>query len=102
ELFGPKVAARMFTSEEIKHAKTVVRAEDELFVSFGELHPEKAVCQLCIPFSANVGYATLLAVGYYLIGQIQRQHPPYFKKNLIDYTRRASEMFGEEITVIVE
>jgi hypothetical protein len=35
ELFGPLVHTRVFTSEEIKHAKTVISSDNQCFISFG-------------------------------------------------------------------
>jgi len=55
-----------------------------------------------IPLPENAGYAAMMAIGYYVIAQIQKQHPPYFKKNIALYTEKASKVFGDEIKVIVE
>ena len=103
ELFGRRIARDVETSEYMKHAVTVVPSE-ELFISFGEKNtiwgePEK---RLHIPLPENVGYATMMAIGYYVIAQIQKQHPPYFKENIALYTEKASKVFGSEIKVIVE
>jgi hypothetical protein len=103
ELFGPKLVGRSFTREEIKHAKTVIHSDMELFVTLGT---EGAVAnnghEYAVPLAPAAGPAELMAAGYYIIGQIQRQHPPYFKEALADYVTRASEAFGEEITPMVE
>ncbi|MBI4426346.1 MAG: hypothetical protein HY567_02110 [Candidatus Kerfeldbacteria bacterium] len=103
ELFGRKIARDVETSEYMKHAVTVVPA-DELFVSFGEENrmwgqPEN---RLNVPLPADAGYAAMMAVGYYVIGQIQKSHPPYFKENIADYTEQASKMFGHTISPIVD
>ena len=58
--------------------------------------------RLHIPLPENAGYATIIAIGYYVIAQIQKQHPPYFKENIALYTEKASKVFGGEIKVIVE
>lgn len=103
ELFGSRVSARAFTHEESKHARTVVPSNTECFVSFGEENhvfgSEKN--RLHIPLPENIGYAALMAIGYYVIGQIQKQHPPYFKENIVAYAKQASAFFGETITPIV-
>jgi hypothetical protein len=104
ELFGPYVCGRIFTSEEIKHAKTVVPSGDELFVSFGVWNHDfglpKNRLDIALPRGAHYGAA--LAIGYYVIGKIQKAHPPYFKNNIESYCRAASEIFGEGINPIVE
>jgi len=103
ELFGRRISRDVETSEYMKHAVTVVPS-NELFVSFGEENtiwgePEK---RLHIPLPENAGYAAMMAIGYYVIAQIQKQHPPYFKENIALYTKKASKVFGSEVKVIVE
>lgn len=104
ELFGSKVSGRVFTLEQAKHAKTVVPSEKECFISFGErndLFGEEGN-RIHIPLPNNVGYGALMAISYFLIGQIQKQHPPYFKENIAVYAKAASKMFGHTIMPIVE
>jgi len=103
ELFGRKIARDVETSEYMKHAVTVVPS-GELFVSFGEENtmwgePDQ---RLHIPLPENAGYAAMMAIGYYVIAQIQKQHPPYFKDNITLYTEKASNVFGSIINPIVE
>jgi len=103
ELFGRRIARDVETSEYMKHAVTVVPS-DELFISFGEENttwgePDK---RLCIPLLENAGYAAMMAIGYYVVAQIQKQHPPYFKENITIFTEKASKIFGSEISPIVE
>jgi len=103
ELFGRRIARDVETSEYMKHAVTVVPS-NELFVSFGEENtmwgePDQ---RLHIPLPENAGYAMMMAIGYYVIAQIQKQHPPYFKENIALYVEKASKVFGSEIKVIVE
>jgi hypothetical protein len=103
ELFGRKIARDVETSEYMKHAVTVVPS-NELFVSFGEKNtiwgePER---RLHIPLPENAGYPAIMAIGYYVIAQIQKQHPPYFKANIAEYVKQVSKIFGSEIKVIVE
>ena len=104
ELFGPKLVGRVFTSEEVKHAKTVVSSETECFISFGEENiffgsPEHRVH---IPLPEYAGPAMMLMIGYFVIGQIQKQHPPYFKEHITSYTNQISEIFNQDITPVVE
>lgn len=103
ELFGRKIARDVETSEYMKHAVTVVPS-DELFVSFGEKNnmwgePSE---RLHIPLPENAGYAAMMAIGYYVIAQIQKSHPPYFKENIAAYTEKVSKVFGSKIDSIVE
>ena len=103
ELFGRRIARDVETSEYMKHAVTVVPS-NELFIRFGEENtmwgePDQ---RLHIPLPENAGYAAMMAIGYYVIAQIQKQHPPYFKENIALYTEKASKVFGGEIKVIVE
>jgi hypothetical protein len=103
ELFGTKLFARFFTPEEIKHAKTIVPNEQELFIS---MTPEgnnwgEGGSRWPIELPTG-GYLEALAVAYHLIGHIQRQHPPYFKENLPRYCEDISHVFGHEIKPIVE
>lgn len=104
ELFGPFVQGRVFTEEEIKHAKTVVSSRNECFISLGV--PNKwfglAKNRIAVPLPEAANYGTLLAVAYTVVGAIQRNHEPYFKKNIVEYTERAAELFGHEINPIVE
>lgn len=104
ELFGGRVAFRAHTLEESKHAKTVVPYEKECFVCFGDENerfgtPEQRVH---IPLPEGAGAAAVMALGYGVIGAIQRQHPSYFKEHIAGYVKEASNLFGEEIKVIVE
>lgn len=103
ELFGPHVHGRTFTLEEVKHAKTVVTGSEQCFISFGEGQPIGTPgLKLTIPLPKDFGPAALIAIGYYVIGHIQRAHPPYFKENIAAYTKEASQFFGQEIAVIAE
>ena len=104
ELFGPRIVGRVFTSEEIKHAKTVVSAGDELLSGLGVHNEDFGLTQnrINISLSAESSYGEVLAVGYYLIGQIQKSHPPYFKNSLEEYTNKISKIFNQDIKPIVE
>lgn len=104
ELFGTRLNARFYTPEEIKHAKTVVPNDAELFISFT---PEgdawgQGGGRFAVPMSKGDGFLDALALTYHLIGQIQKAHPPYFKENIVRYCDETSRIFGTEIKPIVE
>lgn len=101
ELFGPRVSGRVFTVEQAKHAKTVVPSDKELFISFCWKNVLFGKHRWDVPLPNDAGYGTLMATGYYVIGQIQKQHPPYFKRNIEKYCQEASKVFGERIGVMV-
>lgn len=104
ELFGGRVLGRVFTVEEIKHAKTVVPYDQELFISFGVANdyfglPEN---RLALSVDSAAGLAAAFSLLYFTVGQIQAGKPPYFKDNLVSYCAEASEIFGHPISPIVE
>lgn len=105
ELFGRKVARDVATLEYMKHATTVVPT-DELYVYFGieseNQHWGDDQHKLFIPLPEKSNYASMMAVGYYTIGQIQKQHPPYFKENIQNYIDFSNSTFGSSLSVIVE
>ncbi|KKQ27509.1 MAG: hypothetical protein US42_C0008G0020 [Candidatus Magasanikbacteria bacterium GW2011_GWC2_37_14] len=104
ELFEPVVSGRVFTPEQSKHAKSVANNSKELFISFGydnKLFGQKNN-RLNISLPKNSNYATVMAIVYYVIGKIQEQHAPYFKKGIAKYCQNASKVFGYEIKPIVE
>lgn len=103
ELLAPKVSGRIFTTEHAKHATTVIPSDTEFFISIGhEQSFGPSERQLTVPLPPNAGYAFLLAVSYYIIGTVQKQHPPYFKANIVEYCKRASDLFGQQINPIVD
>lgn len=103
ELFGPKLMGRVFTYEQTKHAKTVVQDEKELFISFGVENTifGNGENRIFIPLPEDADYVTLLAIGYFCIGHVQKQFPPYYKNRIEAYTKEASDIFGSTITPIV-
>lgn len=87
ELFGPYVSLRAFPEGHARHAKFVVRSEDELVVSVGTKneyfgHPDH---RLAINLPENASFGTVLAITYYITGKIQASKPPYFKENIEAY-----------------
>ena len=108
ELFGRRVARDIETLEYMKHATTVVPSQNELFIDFfkdpqykNTKYGEKEH-RLHIPLPKDAGYATMMALGYYLIGKIQAQKPAWFKQNIAAYCKRVSEEYGYTIAPIVE
>lgn len=103
ELFGRNIARDIETSEYVRHATTVAPA-DELFISFGEPNTTwgKPENRLHIPLPEGSDYGSMMAVGYYVVSQIQKAYPHYFKDNIESYTAEVSTIFGQTITPIVE
>ena len=104
ELFQPAVSGRVFTPEQSKHAKSVVKYDKEMFISFGyenKLFGDSDK-RLNIPLPTNCDYGGIMAVAYYVIGKIQKQHPPYFKDGIDDFTKNASKIFGQKIPSLVK
>ncbi len=104
ELFGPKLVGRVFTDQEIKHAKTVIPSGDELFISFGVTNEYYGLLKnrLYIPLPDNAGYGAMLAISYFVVGKVQAAYPPYFKNNIATYIETATEIFGNTLPIIVE
>src|SRR3989338_4148934 len=102
ELFGPMVSARICTPEQMKHAKTVIPSDKELFISLGYQNALFGKHRLNIPLPRHADFALVMALGYFIIGNIQKQHPPHFKNNIESYTKEISKVFGQEIKPIVE
>lgn len=104
ELFGPMICGRVYTEEEVKHAKTVTTSPHECFIALGvenSWYGSKEQ-RVSVAIGEQAGYGMLMAICYTIIGVIQRQHPPYFKNNIVEYTDKASELFNQTITPIVE
>jgi hypothetical protein len=103
ELFGRQIAHSIETFEYAKHATTVVPAK-ELFISFGQKNETwgEPADRMFILLPENADQGAMMAIGYYLVSQIQKEHRPYFKENIASYTKKASEIFGQEIKPIVD
>jgi hypothetical protein len=101
ELFGRNIARDVETFEYSKHATTVVPS-NELFISFGKENGNIGKEKLFIPLPKNADYGAMMAIGYYVIGKIQKSYPSWFKDNIEEYCKRASKTFGQEIKPIVE
>lgn len=103
ELFGRNIARDIETSEYMRHATTVAPS-NELFISFGYKNdtwgPDNRRLNVSLP--ENYNYGALMAIGYYVIGQIQKAYPNYYKDNIVKYTEEISKIFGQTIKPIVD
>jgi len=97
ELFARRVARDIFTWEQAKHATRVVEADAELFISFGKQN-EWGKYRLHIPLPKKADYATMMAVGYYVIGKIQAQKLPWFKESIQRYCDNPPTISGKKKT----
>ena len=99
ELFGGKINGRCYTSEQTRHAKTIIPSEDEMFVSIGFRNdlfgdPE---ARWDIPLFDGANFGSVVALGYYAVGRIQGRNPPYFKKNADNYgSHQKKELFDDK------
>lgn len=87
ELFGTKLSLRAFSQGHARHAKFVIRSEDELVISLGqknELYADPGH-RWDIKLPENADFAEIMAITYYIIGKIQAVKPPYFKENIVNY-----------------
>jgi hypothetical protein len=87
ELFGPRLVGRCYTLEQTLHAKTVVPWEKELFLSLGVGNEHFGTKRLAVPLPEGGSFAAMVATGYYVIGHIQQQFPPWFVRSAADYAR---------------
>lgn len=103
ELFARRVARDVKTFEELKHAITVVPYQKELCIQFGTGKIDFPNDKLIIPLPPQAGPATIMAIGYYVIGKIQEGKPQWFKQNIANYIKSAnSKPFGKGLKIIVE
>lgn len=102
ELFGSKISGRVFTPDQTKHAKTVVPSDTELFIGLGVANQTFGKKHLNFTLPVDAKHASIIAIGYYIIGKIQRQNKPYYKENILEYTKQASKIFGSTIKPIVD
>ncbi len=84
ELFGPHVMIRAVTDGHARHAKFVHPWEKELVISVGTKneffgHPQH---RWEIAFLSPDSFGTMIALTYYLCGQIQRIKPNYFMQHI--------------------
>ncbi len=104
ELFGPMVVGRVFTEEEMKHAKNVIESPDELTISIGVQNEHYGIPKhrLHIPLRETADYGAVISVAYFVVGKIQLAHPPYYKNSIESYAQKTSAIFNQTIAPIVE
>lgn len=87
ELFGPHSLIRAFPQGHARHAKFVIRTEDELVITLGQKNeffgdPNH---RWDINLPEGIDSAGIMAMTYYIVGKIQASKPPYFKENITRY-----------------
>jgi hypothetical protein len=87
ELFGSQLGLRAFSQGHARHAKFVIRSENELVISVGEKneffgHPDHR-WDIFPPETFN--FAGIMALTYYIVGKIQQSKPQYFKEHIQNY-----------------
>lgn len=104
ELFGRQIARDVKSYEEMRHAITVVPNQKELCICLGDdFDVDFENDKLVFTLPHDMGIASMMAVGYYIIGCIQEQIPQYFKENISSYIQRNSKgEFGKALSVIVK
>lgn len=87
ELFGSQVSLRAFPQGHARHAKFVVRTKDELVISVNEKNEffGDPASRWDVFLPEDIGFATIMAVTYYIVGKIQKSKPQYFKENIANY-----------------
>lgn len=87
ELFGSNLSMRAFAQGHARHAKFVIRSEDELVISLGQKNeyygnPEN---RWDIDLAQDINFAAVMAITYYIVGKIQNSKPQYYKENIENY-----------------
>ncbi len=95
ELFGGRLAGRCYTTEQTLHAKTVVPWDKELFIGLACENRDFGTARLAVALPEGAGFATMMAVGYYVIGRIQAALPPWFKEHARAYADVQRRLFAE-------
>jgi len=96
EIFGCHVGGRASTSAHAKHGLFVHPSEEELVVGLGVNNRLHGYSRFNVEIP-DLGPARLMALGYYLIGQIQRRKYPWFKLNIDDYRDRVRTLSGWKV-----
>lgn len=100
ELFGPMIQGEAFTYEQTKHAKTIIESSKELFIGIGVNNKIFGKKRLNYKLPKSADFGLIFCLGYYLIGKIQKSNPPWFKKNIRNYIKKASRIFKEKIKIM--
>lgn len=87
ELFGAKLSLRAFSQGHARHAKFVIRSEDELIISINNKNEYfgNPNCRWEINLPDYFDFAAIMAITYYIIGKIQSIKPQYYKENIQNY-----------------
>ena len=87
ELFGPRLVLRAFTEGQARHAGFVIPWEKELVIMIGVKNDYFGLPQhrWLIKTTPKADNAAIMALTYYLVGQIQEQQPPYYQRNIKNY-----------------
>ncbi len=93
ELFGRNFCRDIETEDYMLHATTVVPG-NELFISFEKENIHYGKKRLHIDIPRNADYAFFMCLTYYLIGKIQSNNKPYFKKNIQSYIKKTNKLHG--------
>lgn len=87
ELFGPNLSLRAFPQGHARHAKFVIRSEKELVISINEKNEYYGIpnhrWDLTIP--GEFSFAAVMAITYFIVGQIQIAKPAFYKENISNY-----------------
>lgn len=103
ELFARKIARDVFSYEQLKHATTVVPHNWELCISFWEWELDFKWNHINFPLPDNSNLWAIMAIGYYVIWNIQNSFPQYFKQNIWNYIKEINKTnFWKGLKVIVE
>ncbi len=97
ELFGPYLSLRAFSFGEARHAKFVNTWDKELVISLGQnkyFGLPKNRLEIKLPKDAKSGL--IMALTYYLIGKIQGNKTPYFKKNIKSFCQTGPKAYGSK------
>ncbi len=87
ELFGPHLSLRAFSFGEARHAKFVHPWKKELVISLSKnefFGYKEHRLEIQLPEKSGIGM--VMAITYYIIGLIQEIKPPYFKRNISNYS----------------
>jgi hypothetical protein len=85
ELFGRKIARDVFSYGQVKHAITLIPHNTELCISFWEWELDYKWNHINFPLPKNWNLWSIMAIGYYVIWNIQKSHPDFFKQNIWAY-----------------
>ncbi|HBA36795.1 TPA: hypothetical protein DCZ15_02850 [Candidatus Falkowbacteria bacterium] len=97
ELFGPYSSLRAYSEGQARHAKFIARSSRELIISFDTtVYFGDAKQRWNIKLPKNADFGLILALSYHLVGLIQKQKPPYFKKGLARFCRLAPLAYGKK------